>query len=170
MKKHLPRVLPKSPSPAKLPPAIGGNHPDALAVDRFAIAMKAKLAQKRAEGRGGWDNKDECSAEFLSQLLREHVEKGDPIDVANFAMMLHQRGETILSGQGAALAQLHAIVDAWEALPGGRQVRNRDVEQWLAEDMGPAINAIRGFLRRARPDGIVPDPPAPITTIGGDHG
>lgn len=81
------------------------------------------------------------------------------------AMMLHQREETILSGQGAALAQLHAIVDAWEALPGGRQVRNHDVEQWLAKDMGPAINTIRGFLRRARPDGIVPNPPASITTL-----
>lgn len=71
------------------------THPDDLAVDRFASAMKAKLAKKRAEGRGGWDLKDECSAEFLSQLLREHVEKGDPVDVGNLAMMLQQRGERI---------------------------------------------------------------------------
>lgn len=70
-------------------------HPDDLAVDRFAAAMKAKLAKKRAEGRGGWQNKDDCSAEFLSELLRGHVEKGDPVDVANLAMMLHQRGERI---------------------------------------------------------------------------
>lgn len=166
MKKHLPRVLPKSPSPAKSLPAIGDNHPDSLAVDRFAFAMKAKLAKKRTEGRGGWEDKEACSAEYLSHLLREHVEKGDPIDVANIAMMLHQREETILSGQGAALAQLHAIVDAWEALPGGRQVSNREVERWLADEMGPAINAIRGFLRRVRPDGIMPDPPTTITTIG----
>lgn len=74
---------------------IGDNHPDALAVDRFAAAMKAKLAAKRADGRGGWDDKEDCSQLFLSQLLREHVEKGDPIDVANFCMMLHQRGERI---------------------------------------------------------------------------
>lgn len=58
-----------------------------------------------------------------------------------------------------AEAQLHAIVDAWEALPGGRQVRNRDVEEWLAEDMTPAINAIRGFLRRPKPDGTLPPEP-----------
>jgi hypothetical protein len=65
-------------------------------VDNFAVAMKAKLAKKRDDGRGGWQDKEQCSAEFLSQLLREHVEKGDPVDVANLAMMLHQRGERII--------------------------------------------------------------------------
>lgn len=70
-------------------------HPDDLAVDRFASTMKVKLAKKRAEGRRGWERKDECTAEFLSQLLREHVEKGDPVDVGNLAMMLQQRGERI---------------------------------------------------------------------------
>lgn len=76
-------------------PAQEQAHPDDLAVDRFSAEMKAKLAKKRAEVRGGWDRKDECSAEFLSQLLREHVEKGDPVDVGNLAMMLQQRGERI---------------------------------------------------------------------------
>jgi hypothetical protein len=28
-------------------------------------------------------------------MLREHVEKGDPIDVANFCMILYYRGEKI---------------------------------------------------------------------------
>ena len=70
-------------------------HPDDLAVDRFAEAMKAKLAKKRAEGRSGWEDKDQCSREHLSKLLREHVEKGDPLDIMNFSMMLHQRGETV---------------------------------------------------------------------------
>lgn len=74
-----------------------GPHPDEVAVERFAATMKDKLSLKRDEGRSGWENKDECSAEFLSRLLREHVEKGDPIDVANFAMMLHQRGERIIA-------------------------------------------------------------------------
>lgn len=86
-------------APASQPnvPPIGDNHPDALAVDRFAAAMKAKLAEKRAEGRSGWDDEEDCSRLFLSQLLRKHVEKGDPIDVGNFAMMLHQREERIAS-------------------------------------------------------------------------
>lgn len=68
---------------------------DDAAVDRFAAAMKAKLAKKREEGRGGWDG-PECSANILSALLRAHVDKGDPLDVGNLAMMLHQRGERII--------------------------------------------------------------------------
>ena len=69
-------------------------HEDDLAVDRFAAVMKAKLAKKRDDGRGGWSG-PECSEETLSHMLRDHVVKGDPVDVANFAMMLHQRGERI---------------------------------------------------------------------------
>ncbi len=80
-------------TPQEVPSEV--THPDDIAVDRFAAAMKAKLAKKREEGRGGWERKDECSADFLSDMLREHVVKGDPVDVANFAMMLHQRGERI---------------------------------------------------------------------------
>lgn len=68
------------------------QHPDDAAVDAFAAVMKAKLAKKRSEGRDGWQ---ECSAEYLSDLLRSHVEKGDPVDVANLAMMLHQNGQWI---------------------------------------------------------------------------
>lgn len=83
------------------------QHWDDLAVDRFAYAMKAKLAKKRAEGLGGWDRKIpvpgldgrgfyyECPNSLLSRLLRQHIEKGDPVDVGNFAMMIHQRGERI---------------------------------------------------------------------------
>lgn len=60
-------------------------HPDDVAVDRFAAAMKDKLSKAREKGRGGWET---CPPEDLSRMLREHVEKGDPRDVANFAMML----------------------------------------------------------------------------------
>lgn len=71
------------------------QHPDDAAVDRFAASMKAKLAKSRAKGRGGWEDKTQCSAEYLSELLCGHVEKGDPVDVANFCMLLQQRGESI---------------------------------------------------------------------------
>lgn len=83
------------------PVAAQAQHPDDAAVDRFAAAMKTKLAQKRAEGRGGWEDKTQCSQDRLSLMLRGHVAKGDPVDVANFAMMLHQRGERI-SGRDTA--------------------------------------------------------------------
>ncbi|XKM40299.1 hypothetical protein A4U53_030675 [Rhizobium ruizarguesonis] len=84
-------------SPSSDDPDIDERHPDDIAVDNFAAAMKVKLAEKRSQARGGWDDKDDCSALWLSELLREHVEKGCPLDVGNFAMMLHQRGERIAS-------------------------------------------------------------------------
>ena len=69
-------------------------HFDDHAVNRFAVAMKGKLAAKRLQGRGGWQEPDVENG-YLSRLLREHVDKGDPVDVANLAMMIHQRGERI---------------------------------------------------------------------------
>ena len=73
---------------------MGDQHPDDIAVDRFAAAMKAKLAKKREEGRGRWDDPEQCSLSYLGKLLVEHIEKGDPIDICNFAMMIHQRAIT----------------------------------------------------------------------------
>ncbi|HID8536575.1 TPA: hypothetical protein ACXIMI_001697 [Stenotrophomonas maltophilia] len=72
------------------------QHPDDLAVDAFAASMKTKMAAARAKGRGGWEDPAQCSADDLSRMLREHLKKGDPRDVANFFMMLHQRGESIV--------------------------------------------------------------------------
>ncbi|WP_353429220.1 hypothetical protein [Paracoccus denitrificans] len=98
------------------------GHPDDLAVDRFAVAMKDKLARKRAEGRGGWDRKDECSAEYLTYLLVRHIWKGDPLDVGNLAMMLHQRGERIVldcEAQSIAPTPTPATPTAQEAVPVG---------------------------------------------------
>lgn len=72
------------------------THPDDDAVDRFAAAMKAKLKWEREEcGRHGWDDPAVCSEEYLTRLLIEHLAKGNEgnlEDVANFCMMLHQRG------------------------------------------------------------------------------
>lgn len=71
------------------------QHHDDAAVDRFVVAMKAKLAAAREKGRGGWDDPNACSVEYLADLLVDHVAKGNAgtfEDVANFAMMLQQRG------------------------------------------------------------------------------
>jgi len=67
-------------------------HSDTVAVYRFADEMAAKMEQARAKGRGGWET---CPPEVLSSMLREHVEKGDPRDVANFCMMLWHLGQPI---------------------------------------------------------------------------
>lgn len=87
----LPQVEALSAAQAGVP---ADQHTDDAAVDRFATAMKDKLAQARAKGRSGWDD-PECSQERLSRMLREHVSKGDPRDVANFCMFLWCRNESI---------------------------------------------------------------------------
>lgn len=79
-------------------------HSDDVAIDEFAAAMKAKMAQKRAEGRGGWDDPGECSIFELAQMLVEHLPKGDPVDIANFAMMLFHRENGTEAIQITALA------------------------------------------------------------------
>lgn len=67
------------------------QHPDDAAVDRFAGAMKEKLAKKRAEGRGGWEDPSVISESQLWFMMEDHCHKGDPVDVGNFAMMLWNR-------------------------------------------------------------------------------
>lgn len=69
------------------------RHADDIAIDKFAAAMKAKMAKQREKGYSGWDDKTVCSEERLQGLLLGHVAKGDPVDVGNFAMMLFNRGE-----------------------------------------------------------------------------
>nr|WP_319566274.1 hypothetical protein [uncultured Rhodoferax sp.] len=78
-------------------------HSDDEAVDRFAEAMKAKLASARAKGRSGWGDPDRCTVEHLSDLLHGHVANGDPVDVANFCMMLNERGAGIANPAAATI-------------------------------------------------------------------
>ncbi|UTU07973.1 hypothetical protein CcrC1_gp287 [Caulobacter phage C1] len=65
---------------------------DNAAIDAFANVLKAKMAESRAKGRGGWHRPDEVSQQALVEALRHHLDKGDPRDVALFAMMLHYHG------------------------------------------------------------------------------
>lgn len=137
---HAARIRALSDAPAR------EQHPDDAGVDRFAAAMKAKLAKKRADGRGGWQDKDDCSQEFLSDLLRGHVEKGDPVDVANFAMMLHQRGEAILSPARAQALSDMAELDAKAGLLDASAQRCAECDcenggedcNWIAAGPAPA--------------------------------
>jgi hypothetical protein len=148
--------------------AITYRHSDNVAVDRFFGAMKAKLAAKRAEGRSGWDDKDGCSNAQLSRMLAEHVAKGDPIDVANFAMMIHQRGERI-NAATPALAELnvrlplkHSQIDIGVILDAdGQDVctvdsngrrDDRKVEE-IADWIICALNTCSGFKAEVHKDG-----------------
>lgn len=122
-----------APPSAASPPVLVA-HSDDIAVDRFATAMKAKLASKRAEGYGGWDDPGACAVEDLCRLLVEHVAKGDPVDVGNFAMMIHQRGERIVTRPASdiltwrdeghrivAVSQVHEVGAVFP--PGGQRAR-----------------------------------------------
>ena len=75
------------------------QHADDVAVDALAALLKAKLAKQRAKGYSGWDT--DCTQQRLSNLLRAHVEKGDPVDVANFCAFLSARGEGIATQPAA---------------------------------------------------------------------
>lgn len=81
-----------------LSPAEPAQHPDDAAVDSFTRLMKSKLAQKRKEGRSGWQG---MSADELTDILRQHVDKGDPVDVANLCMMLSENGQSISPAEPA---------------------------------------------------------------------
>lgn len=101
------------------------QHPDDAAVDRFAAAMKAKLAKARDKGRSGWDDPDQCSVEFLADLLLGHIGKGNPgnfEDIANLAMMLHQRGaEPSVLTQSAHIADARKVVASnWKTAKHGQ--------------------------------------------------
>jgi len=65
-------------------------------VEALAVAMTNKLAACRKKGRGGWDRPEECSTDFLRKLLFNELakESADVIDIANYCMMLYNRGIT----------------------------------------------------------------------------
>ena len=69
------------------------QHPDDEAVDRFAAAMHAKMAQARAKGKEGWDDPERCPEDRLLNLLNDGYAAHDWVDVANYAMMLWARGQ-----------------------------------------------------------------------------
>lgn len=67
---------------------------DEEAVDKFASAMKSKLAEANAEGRYGWET---LPIGFLyAQLIAQFRERAvlDPVDIANFCMMIFNRENT----------------------------------------------------------------------------
>ena len=66
------------------------QHPDDEAVDRFAAAMKDKLAKARDAGRSGWQD-PAWPVDQIRDALYKHIAKGDPRDVANYCMFLWAR-------------------------------------------------------------------------------
>lgn len=85
-------------------------HTDDAALDRFTLAMRAKLAAAREKGRGGWET---CPPEVLNRMLHEHLEKGDPRDVANFCMFLWHTGHRTTMPAPAVVGSDAALPTWW---------------------------------------------------------
>lgn len=107
---------------------LDAQHPDDAAVDRFAKAMKLKLKAARDKGRSGWQT---CPPADLSRMLREHVDKGDPRDVANFCMFLHEKGAGIEPAQAPQAPQ--AVPLTFELI---RELRDDCREVFSADVLG----------------------------------
>lgn len=144
---------------------VGEVHPDDLAVDAFADAMKQKMASARAKGRGGWEDPAQCSAVDLTRLLRDHVEKGDPRDVANFCMMLHQRGESIVAYLDLPYMSEDEVQQVGEVQGDARaqfeaSYRNldltRDGQGYSASDTNYTWNVWQAALASRQPVGLSP--------------
>lgn len=69
------------------------KHPDDEAVDTFAQAMHDKMAAARAKGKEGWDDPERCNVGQLETECRRAAAACEWVDVANYAMMLWNRGQ-----------------------------------------------------------------------------
>ncbi len=91
------------------------KHPDDHAVDNFAAAMRAKMKYAReVKHREGWDDPAQCSNEHLNHLLTQQLTKGDTVDLANFAMMIHQRGERMNLALSAFASNAPRLGEFWQ--------------------------------------------------------
>ena len=80
---------------------------DDRCVDAVAKAIKAKLARSRGKGRGGWPD---CPPGELAHAMLDHVAKGDPVDVAAYAVFLANMGRSGRNDHEASLAMMRAGV------------------------------------------------------------
>lgn len=112
-------------------------HPDDKAVNRFAVLMKWKLANARDRGKSGWQDRS-WTPEQISAALRQHVDKGDPIDVANYCMFLAARGEPITPAPAHAWPGQPTELGWWPTAAGkatsirvdGAVMLDREMREW----------------------------------------
>lgn len=120
------------------------KHPDDTAVRVFGGHMKAKLRECRGRGKGGWEDPSQCPTEYLAQLLVDELAKGaDPIDVANYCMMLYQRGVRNLTDLDCT-----TIIELRREL--AEVEDQRDGALVAAKSLGEALRVAREEVRWAR--------------------
>ena len=97
-----------------IPPEAPGLAADQLLVRRTADAMAAKLARKRAQGRGGWHDPAQCSVDQLRAMFLDHAQRalsGDDaqwLDCVNLAAMLMHRTAPPAERTGRGKHEPHA--------------------------------------------------------------
>lgn len=99
------------------------QHTDDDAVDQFAAALRKRLAEKREEGRNGWET---TSVDDLCLKLLRSIADGDPIDVGNYAMMINALG----GGTEHALNPQSLDALLYEIRSDYRLIPCKAVEQW----------------------------------------
>lgn len=116
------------------------KHPDDDAVDTFAEQLRKRMAEKRDQGRGGWQETDIDTLQL--KLLRSIVE-GDPIDVGNYAMMIATLGggtehavdrhiDTVLYETHSAYRLSTCVaIEQWNLI---REAAGRVYAAWADED------------------------------------
>ncbi len=79
----------------KVNPEMSDGTADALGLTLFVDAMRKKLNEKRVvDGYTGWHRPEQISLDELESWLRAQLydrEKIDPVDIANYAMMVWNR-------------------------------------------------------------------------------
>ncbi len=68
------------------------THNDDIAVAQFGSKMHYRMERARKAGARGWNDPASCSPITLASLLIKNAYEGDFVSVANYAMMLDQRG------------------------------------------------------------------------------
>ncbi|MFJ2989994.1 hypothetical protein ACIPF8_19180 [Collimonas sp. NPDC087041] len=135
---------------------------DDHAVDLFTKAMKDKLAIKRQQGFGGWHDISQTSGERLAELLLGAVAKGDPVDVANFAMMLFCRHESHAALKSLREGQISALETA------GKVINNLTVANqaaWIEWKHGDGADSAMEWIENGLiGPGLIPEDDEPHAT------
>lgn len=70
------------------------KHADDIMIDALAKTLKARLAEKRLEGKSGWDDETQCTFGTLLAGADRHRKAGNIIDQIAYLAMLDARGAT----------------------------------------------------------------------------
>lgn len=85
---------------------------DCRAVLQCALGMMGKMHEASEKGRSGWHDPQRCSLESLTHMFFRRIQKGDMIDVMNFAMMIWSRASQ-LGGKEEVAAYMTEQLKGW---------------------------------------------------------